>query len=143
MSSLEGAGRGRPPTNKRFGRGQKRSVGRPKGALGEKTIAQNVAHELHDLKQQGVAKRVTTYELLLVTMRGLAMTANLYAVKWLSEFSARRNIEPERRCGFLVVPQTLTPEEWKAQMERHNARHQENPEDRYDPLLRSIFNEKS
>jgi hypothetical protein len=142
MSNRKDVGRGRPPRSKRFGRGQKRSPGRPRGALGEKTIMQNIANELHDLEQQGVRRRVTTFELLLIRMRGLAMEGDLRASKWLTEYSKSKNIVPDRIYGLLVVPETLTPEEWNAQAERHNALHQENPEDRDDPLLRSMFDEQ-
>ena len=45
MTKQGKVGRGHPPVNRRFGRGQKRAAGRPKGALGEKAIVQKIAEK--------------------------------------------------------------------------------------------------
>jgi hypothetical protein len=104
-------GRGRPPTHGQFGRGQKRAAGRPKGALGEKAIVQKIASERHKVQQNGQAIEVNTIELLLISMRNLAMKGDLRAVKWLTDYVAR--VLPDSSDGaFLVVPETMPPERW-------------------------------
>jgi hypothetical protein len=104
-------GRGRPPTHCQFGRGQKRAAGRPKGAIGEKAIVQKLAGERHKVQQNGQAIEVNTIELLLISMRNLAMKGDLRAAKWLTDYLAR--ILPDSDDGaFLVVPAEMSPEKW-------------------------------
>ena len=107
------SGRGRPPTHRQFGHGQKRAAGRPKGAIGEKAIVQKIAGELHKVQQNGQAIEVNTIELLLISMRNLAMKGDLRAAKWLTDYRARIIPEPSKDgLGFLVVPETLPPEKF-------------------------------
>jgi len=107
------SGRGRPPTHRQFGHGQKRAAGRPKGAIGEKAIVQKIAGELHKVQQNGQAIEVNTIELLLISMRNLAMKGDLRASKWLTDYRARIIPEPSKDgLGFLVVPETLPPEKF-------------------------------
>ena len=107
------SGRGRPPTHRQFGHGQKRAAGRPKGAIGEKAIVQKIAGELHKVQQNGQAIEVNTIELLLISMRNLAMKGDLRASKWLTDYRARIIPEPGKDgLGFLVVPETLPPEKF-------------------------------
>jgi hypothetical protein len=104
-------GRGRPPIHSQFGHDQKRAAGRPNGAIGEKAIVQKVASERHKVQQNGQAIEVNTIELLLISMRNLAMNGDLRAVKWLTDYLAR--ILPDSGEGaFLVVPETMPPEKW-------------------------------
>jgi uncharacterized protein DUF5681 len=102
------SGRGRPPPHRQFGRGQKRAAGRPKGAIGEKALVQRIAGERHKVQQNGQTIEVNTIELLLISMRNLAMKGDLRAVKWLTDYRAK--VVPEHGAGdvgFLVVPEPM------------------------------------
>ncbi|MGX9430514.1 MULTISPECIES: DUF5681 domain-containing protein [Bradyrhizobium] len=133
MSKQEKIGRGHPPVHRQFGRGQKRASGRPKGALGEKAIVQKIAGELHEIRERA---QVTTYELLLKTMRNLAMSADLRAAKWLSDYARRKIPDPDDGVGFLVVPETMPEKLFIEQMMLRN-RFATNPELNEDPLFAS------
>ena len=136
MSRQEKIGRGRPPVSRQFGRGQKRAAGRPKGALGEKAIVQKIAGELHEITDHGERARVSSYELLLKSMRNLAMSADLRAVKWLTDYARRKIPDPDVGGGFLVVPETMPEELFIAQMMLRN-QFATNPELKEDPLFAS------
>lgn len=135
MSDRKQIGRGHPPIDHQFGRGQKRARGRPKGAVGEKAIVQMIACELHEVRENGEATRVTTYELLLKSMRHLAMSTDLRAAKWLSEYR-RLKIPEDRSGGFLVVPETMPVSQFVEQMTLRN-QFATNPELREDPYFAS------
>jgi hypothetical protein len=130
----EKVGRGHPPVNRQFGRGQKRAQGRPKGAVGEKAIVLKIAGELHEVTENGEKTQVTTYELLLKSMRNLAMSADLRAAKWLSNYLRPKIPEPDDSVGFLVVPETMPPHQFTEQMMLRN-RFAANPELKEDPLF--------
>jgi hypothetical protein len=128
------SGRGRPPAHRQFGLGQKRAAGRPKGAIGEKAIVQNIAGERHKVQQNGQAIEVNTIELLLISMRNLAMKGDLRAVKWLTDYRARI-LPVSGSGGFLVVPETLPPEKW-IEREMFLNKFRTNPELKEEAALR-------
>ena len=133
MTDEPNAGRCRPPAHRRFGRGQKRAAGRPKGAIGEKAIVQKIAGELHKIQQNGQAIEVNTIELLLISMRNLAMSGDLRAAKWLTDHRARINPDPDQG-GYLVVPEGSPPDKWiEKQMFLNKFR--VDPELKEDPAL--------
>jgi hypothetical protein len=134
MSRQEKIGRGHPPVNRQFGRGQKRAPGRPKGALGEKAIVQKIAGELHEITENRERARVTTYELLLKSMRNLAMSADLRAAKWLSDYARRKIPDPDEGGAFLVVRETMPEALWIEQMMLRN-KFATDPELNEDPLF--------
>ena len=119
-------GRGHPPVNRRFGRGQNRAAGRPKGALGEKAIVQKIAGEIHKVERNGETVEVTTLELLLLTMRNLAMKGDLKAAKWLTEYR-ERVLPSDAPGGFLVVPEVKPVDQFIREQEFLN-RFRTNPE---------------
>ena len=96
MSEQSKRGRGHPPVGRQFGRGQKRAAGRPQGAIGEKTIVQSIAAELHQVQHNGRTIEVNTIEVLLLSMRNLAMSGHLQAAKWLGDYRARLVPEPDQ-----------------------------------------------
>jgi uncharacterized protein DUF5681 len=111
MTEQRSGGRGRPPAHRQFGRGQKRAAGRRKGAIGQKATVQKIAGESHKVKQNGHEIEVNTMELLLISMRNLAMSGDLRAAKWLEDYRAR--ILPEAgHGGFLVVPEVMPVDEY-------------------------------
>ena len=133
MSEAKNVGKGRPPKEGQFGRGQCQAPGRPQGARGEKTIIREIAGEIHEVHLSGRKQKVTTFELLLISMRDLAMGGNLRAARWLDAYRASLNIEGEKG-GFLVVPEVAAIETFAKAIEIHN-RHAVNPELRDDPTL--------
>ena len=133
MSGSDKVGKGRPPKKTQYGRGQRRAPGRAKGARGEKSIVREIAGETHQVQRNGRKRSVTTFELLLISVRDLAMRGDLRAAKWLEEYRARLNLEGEAG-GFLVVPETQPAEMFVKTMEFEN-RFATNPELRDDPLL--------
>jgi hypothetical protein len=85
------------------------------------------------VKQNGREIEVNTMELLLISMRNLAMSGDLLAVKWLTDYRAR--ILPETgRGGFLVVPEDMPPEDWIRRATFLN-KFRVNPELKEDPQL--------
>ena len=92
MSESDKVGKGRPPKKTQYGRGQRRAPGRPKGARSEKSIVREIAGETHQVQLNGRKRSVTTFELLLISARDLAMGGNLKAAKWLGEY--RHRLEP-------------------------------------------------
>jgi hypothetical protein len=137
MSREEKIGRGRPPPHRQFGRGQKRAAGRPKGAIGEKAIVQEIAGELHEVVEKGEKKLITTYELLLKSMRNLSMSADLRAAKWLAAYLKQKIGDPDDGGQFLVVPEQMPADKW---IERQNAlnKFRTNPELREDPFFTDL-----
>ena len=109
--SQQNEGRGHPPAHRQFGRGQKRAPGRPKGAIGEKAIVQKIAGERHKIQQNGRPVEVNTMELLLISVRALAMSGDLRAAKWLEHYRAKTLPGPDNG-GFLVVPEGMPTEQF-------------------------------
>ena len=112
MTEEPNRGHGRPAAHRRFGRGQKRAAGRPKGAIGEKTIVQKIAGELHKVQQNGQAIEVNTVELLFISIRNLAMKGELRASKWLTDHRTRIAPDPGEGGGYLVVPEDMPMEQF-------------------------------
>jgi hypothetical protein len=134
MRSKGKTGRGHPPPDRQFGRGQKRAGGRPKGAIGEKAVVQEIAGELHEIRENGKSAKVTTCELLLKSMRNLAMSADLRAAKWLSDYHRRKIGDPDESGQWLVVPEPMSDDRWiREQMVLNKFR--THPELREDPFF--------
>lgn len=132
MTEHHSGGHGRPPAHHQFGQCQKRAAGRPKGAIGEKAIVQRIASELHKIQQNGQSIEVNTIELLLISMRNVAMGGHLQAAKWLSDYRAKITPDPDNG-GYLVVPEVM-PEQQYIETEMFLNRFRTNPELREDPI---------
>ncbi|MBR0868011.1 DUF5681 domain-containing protein [Bradyrhizobium sp. YCK136] len=135
MSDDSKTGRRRPPSTQ-FRRGQKRAGGRPKGAIGEKAIVQKIAGERHRIQQSGRDVELNTIELLLLSMRNLAMSGHLQAAKWLGEYRERQ-LPQDKNVGFLLVPEAMPDEQYIAQQMFLN-RFRTNPELKEDPLIAAM-----
>ena len=101
-------GRNSPPIRRQFGQGQKRGKGRPRGAIGMKTIVQNLARQMHHVPQ--FEKPITTVDLLLLQLRILRLKGDLRALKFSDSYFARFQPIESEVGGWLVVPQTMSPE---------------------------------
>ena len=138
MSKPSKRGRGHPPVGRQFDRGQKRAAGRPHGAIGEKTIVQSIAAELHQIQHNGRTIQVNTIEFLLLSMRNLAMSGHLQAAKWLSDYRAQVLPDAGAQGGYLVVPEIM-PLEQDIEREMSLNKFRTNPELREDPLIASTY----
>jgi hypothetical protein len=101
-------GRNSPSIRRQFGQGQKRGKGRPRGATGMKTIVQNLARQMHHVPQ--FEKPITTVDLLLLQLRILRLKGDLRALKFSDSYFARFQPIESEVGGWLVVPQTMSPE---------------------------------
>lgn len=140
MTDRSSMGRGHPPVERQFGRGQKRAAGRPKGAIGEKTIIQNIAAELHQVQHNWRPVEVNTIELLLLSMRNLAMSGHVRAAKWLSDYRARAMPHSDAKGQLLVVPEPMPPEKFIEQ-EMFLNKFRTDPELKEDPLIASTYSQ--
>jgi hypothetical protein len=118
------------PTRRQFGRGQKRGRGRPKGAIGAKTIVQNLARQLHPVPQ--LKNKINTVDLLLLQLRNLRLKGDIRAMKFSDSYFAKfRPIETEIG-GWLVVREPMTAEAFAEREIKLNQL-------RTDPTLRDPF----
>jgi hypothetical protein len=98
-------GRNSPPIGRRFGQGQKRGKGRPKGATGMKTIVRNLARQMHHVPQ--FENPITTVDLLLLQLRNLRLKGDIRAHD--SYFARFQPLESDVG-GWLVVPESRSAE---------------------------------
>lgn len=120
----ESVGFGKPPKQHRFGRNQESNRrGRPRGSKNTKTIIHQIAHERHFVKQDGNERIYTTVELLLLTLSRKAMSGDVAASRLFDKYLAIYNPEDEQLPGgLLVVPESLTMEEFNRRAEASSAR---------------------
>src|SRR5687768_16342412 len=95
---------------KRFGRyvaGQSgNKKGRPRGAKNRKTILEELFWERHHVTQAGAPVFRSTYELILMTVRNLAMRGNLQAFSAYSQLLESCGPEkPPGSYGILIAPE--------------------------------------
>jgi hypothetical protein len=131
-------GRGHPPVGRQFDCGQKRAAGRPQGAVGEKTLARSIAAELHQVQHNGRTVELNTIEVLLLSMRNLAMSGHLQAAKWLSDYRAQVLPDAGAQGGYLVVPEIMPTEQY-TEREMFLNKFRTHPELREDPLIASTY----
>lgn len=119
----KGQGRQAPPVEHQFLKGQSGNKrGRPKGSVCLKNLTRKVAHKKHSLKVNGEVVRDTLLNLVIDTLNRRAAAGQPAMVKLKRELRAKlRPNEQIEGGGLLVVPRTLSAEEWTAQAERHNA----------------------
>lgn len=110
-------GYGAPPIKTRFIPNKSGNPrGRPKGSLNLKTIVQKIARETHKIKEGNSTRNITNVELLLITLKDLATSGNLKAVKELERNLERCN-PTSNRAGLLVTREPPSPEEWIREQE--------------------------
>lgn len=120
----EAVGYGKPPKEHRFKPGQSGNPrGRKKGAQSNKSIVQKVAMELHKANVEGMANRLSTVELAIMTIKLRAMAGDLRAGRYwdhLQEQYSARSVD--MKGAYLIVPECLTNEEFKAMAREKNAK---------------------
>jgi hypothetical protein len=125
MSRKADAGPGRtpPPPEHQFLKGTSGNKrGRPKGTVSLKKITRKVALKKHALTVDGRVVRKTLLQLVIETLISRAASGAPSMAALHSELRAKIRPTGEKQPGgLLVVPEVLSPEEWTAQAEAHNA----------------------
>ena len=111
------AGYAKPPVEHRFRPGKSGNPrGRPKSATGIKATTKRVLLEKHVANPDGRGKKkYTALELVIWMLKQQAADGDRRATKALRDFDEQyAPPPPERRVGFLLLPERLTEEEWEA-----------------------------
>jgi Family of unknown function (DUF5681) len=116
-------GYGNPPKEYRFKTGQSGNPrGRKKHARSRKAIVSMVANELHGASIEGMPDKISTLELVLLTLRDKAMKGNVSAFRSVQKLLDQYGPdETEQSYGVLLVPTPLSEREWIAQARKKNA----------------------
>jgi hypothetical protein len=124
-----GPGRTPPPVEHRFLKGScGNKRGRPKGSIDLKKLTRKVALKKHRVVVNGRSVRKTLLQLVIESViRGAASGAPSMVTLHEKIRAKVRPMEEKQQGGLLVVPEVLSPEEWTARAEEHNAIAQ-NPE---------------
>lgn len=93
--------------------------GRRKGARNVETIVREIAMEKHKVKIDGKIRRLTTAELVLLSLRRKALSGDVRAAADIDRLHDRHG-PAEVKGGWLVVPETMSQDEWQAMVELHN-----------------------
>lgn len=108
-------GYGRPPKHARFQKGQSGNPrGRPRQTQNHKSIARRVAAELHDVRVGDEPRTLPTIAVLIETIRAEMLKGKPRAVKLYEKLSEKfASPSATQQGGWLVVPGSLTAEEWQ------------------------------
>jgi len=111
----------KPPKDSQFGPESGNPIGRPLGSKNRKTIVKEVASEMHQIKEGNKQVWRSTFELVLLSIRNQSIENSNKAFRCFHKLLAKYEPqETENSCGYLVVPETLTIEEWIAKGEAAN-----------------------
>ena len=129
------SGRKPPPVEYRFLKGKSGNrLGRPKGAISQRSIVRRVALKKIRGSYDGEPVCQTVHECILDVLKREAARGKPSMVAELVRISNKLSPSPEeQQGGFLLVPGPLTTEEWMAQAEKHNARAARDPSLPYEP----------
>ncbi len=123
-SGISAEGRSPPPDEKRFRKGRSGNpAGRPKGSISLSGLTRKVALKKHSVRIEGKPRRLTTLELLILKLNGMAASGQPGAarlINWLRSQTETPEVE-SAQGGFLLVPAPATPEEFMAEMEALDA----------------------
>ena len=111
----EKIGCGNPPRHSRFKPGQSGNrKGRPKGAKGRKGTVEKIASEVHRVIEGGRPSRRTTLELVILTVRELALKGDVRAHDELHRILKKfRPQELDQSAGYIIAPEQLPLAEWE------------------------------
>jgi hypothetical protein len=129
VTRSEDDNRNSPLSNQRYTKGQSGNPrGRPKGAISTKLLTRKVALKRLAREVNGRAQRLTLLECVILAARAMAIEGHAGAAAIVDDLRSQMlPPEPQAGVGFLLVPELLTPAEWAAQLERHNAVHTYEP----------------
>ena len=110
----------KPPRHSRFKPGQSGNPGgRRRGTKNRESLVKQIADEIHVVVEKGRRTQYTTLDLLLITLRNLALKGNARAGRLYDEAVAKHIPQPvSYRGGFIIMPETLPVEEWLVEAEK-------------------------
>src|SRR5688572_15389789 len=115
----EKVGYGRPPKHSRFKSGRSGNPrGRPKGAVGVKSILERVLLEEHQVVERGKRRRRSILELLLLSLRDGAIAGKPRAVALFHELVLRFGPQEGSEQCYIFMPEPPSAEEQEAEAER-------------------------
>lgn len=104
--------------------------GRPKGSKNRKTIVKEIANEMHSVMENGKSMRRKSLEIVFLKLRNLAIGGeNQIAHDELHRLI--KKFEPQSdndKAGFLVLPASLSNEDWIKEQEERNLKIMQQPE---------------
>ena len=122
-SGTSAEGRIPPPAESRFRKGRSGNpTGRRKGSVSLSRITRKVALKQHSVAIDGKPRRLTTLELLIFKLNGMAATGNPGAarlINWLRSQTEPSEASSGAKIALVAAPLTL--EEFMAQEEVRNA----------------------
>ena len=106
-------GYGKPPRHSRFKPGRSGNpTGRPKGAVGCKTILERVVLARHTVIEQGKRQQRTILELILLALRNRAIDGDPKAFSKLHDLLERYGPQDTKLDGaYIFMPEPLSTEE--------------------------------
>lgn len=112
----------RPPKASQFKKGQSGNPrGRPPRSPGRRATAERVLGETQRLAglPKGARVRFKTLEVIVMTLKQMTAAGNAKAVLLYTRFVERygRQETPLYDVGYLVMPEPLTEDEWRARYE--------------------------
>jgi Family of unknown function (DUF5681) len=104
--------------------------GRPQGAKGRKQIVREIAAETHEVVENGKKRRLSTLDLVLLSIRNCAATGDASAFRVYHELLQRYAPQEikDGPTGLVILSEDLTEEEWIQRAEE--AREREKRADR-------------
>ena len=124
----EAIGYGRPPSARKYQPGTTGNPrGRPRGSQNALKVLRDVLSQTVSVKEQGKTQNMTKGEALIKVIfegarRGdrFAANAGLALIEKLGRMTPRPPRDPKSQAGIMLVPGTMSPEEWKKALEdRH------------------------
>jgi len=112
-------GRTLPPPEKQFLKGHSGyPAGRPKGAVSLKRLTRKVARKMRRVKIDGKFRKISTSDLLILKLKGMAALGKPGAAAGLNWLRDQVTLPEEAVAsgGILLVPAEVTPEEFLAEM---------------------------
>jgi hypothetical protein len=123
-SGISAEGRTPPPPESQFRKGRSGNpTGRPRGSISLSAMTRKVVLKQHSVPIEGKPRRLTTLELLILKLNGMAANGHPGAarvISWLRSQTEPSDVE-SAVGGFLLVPAPVTPEEFMAESEARNA----------------------
>ncbi len=115
----EAIGYGKPPVWARFKKGESGNLnGRPPKSLNKRNIVETVLNEKQRLNDQPAGERVLypSLELIIMMVKQMAASGHQQATKLYTELMEEygRQEPSQKAVGWIVIPETLTEEEWVA-----------------------------
>ena len=122
-NSVSAEGRLPPPEEYRIPKGKSGNYkGRPRGSVSLTKLTRKVANTKYRAVIDGVSQRRTLLELVILKIQALALTGNPGAAALIKDvWGLTVGPEPVKGGGFLLVPESLTVEEFMAEVEARNA----------------------